>query len=268
MASDAIKTSVLYQVGNYKVFINEYNPVEQEAINELLDEGFLRLVSDNLQLTAEGDLITRYNRDYRTIIDKQKHDRLIEDLIYQMAYKDEVPKKIKTDRLQRKFLEFLDGKTTALCSDIDVEEFMVSNFEKPDATSPATINSNDEGVIFLKTLKAKKLIIFDDVALSHVNHWTIEGGANGKTKRWFDTLHEPLLVTLNYNLYNRVLSPRLLNNKLVLNTIKKVTPVLTKTGIKVLRYISAFSIAFLSGLLLIDHNYIKFWDWLKSIFLK
>jgi hypothetical protein len=66
MSSDQLKTSVLYQVNNYKVFINEYNEDEKKAIKELLNHGYLRLVSDNLQLTNKGNLIVKSNQDYKS----------------------------------------------------------------------------------------------------------------------------------------------------------------------------------------------------------
>ncbi|MBV8388509.1 MAG: hypothetical protein JO080_01780 [Mucilaginibacter sp.] len=96
--------------------------------------------------------------------------------------------------LEKKFLEFLNERETALSTEIDIKEFMVDNFSKPDPKSANTTNENDLGVNFLKNLKEKKLIEYDDIALSHVNSWCVD--AEGKIKRWFDTLHEPLYVNL------------------------------------------------------------------------
>jgi hypothetical protein len=64
MVSDKTKTDVLYQIKNYKVFINEYNEIEQEAIKELLKDGYLRNVSNNLQLTNKANNIVMFNLDY------------------------------------------------------------------------------------------------------------------------------------------------------------------------------------------------------------
>lgn len=72
---------------------------------------------------------------------------------------------------------------------------MIANFIKPNPLSPQTINETDKGVLFLKALKQQGLIDYDDEALNHVNTWYIDDPPT--IKRWFDTLHEPLLVRLS-----------------------------------------------------------------------
>ncbi|HEY8781852.1 MAG TPA: P-loop NTPase fold protein [Mucilaginibacter sp.] len=93
------------------------------------------------------------------------------------------------EKLENDFLNFL-------ASQADVESFMINNFIKPDPKSRNTTNETDEGVIFLKNLKRKGLIDYNDEALAHVNTWFVDGGADPEIKRWFDTLHEPFYVNI------------------------------------------------------------------------
>lgn len=265
MSSDQLKTSVLYQVGNYKVFISEYNADEQKAIKELLADGFLRLVSDNLQLTAAGDLITRYNLDYTTIYD-QFHSEHFETEIKNPEVAAGY-NQTQTSRLERKFLKFLNKKTTALSTEIDIEEFMIANFKKPNPKSSNTINSTDKGVIFLKNLKLKGAIDFDNEALSHVNKWTVD--SEGETKRWFDTLHEPLYITLERPLSQFLsLSERLLNKKIVLKQTKYAIRKGATYGISLFVGIWKFIIlvlaTFLGGWLALDHNFMYSVHWIQN----
>jgi hypothetical protein len=71
MPSDSLKTSILYSVYNGKVFKHDYDPIELKAIGELLDDGYLRLVMGNLQLTNKAQTIVRFNRDYETRLERE-----------------------------------------------------------------------------------------------------------------------------------------------------------------------------------------------------
>jgi hypothetical protein len=75
----------------------------------------------------------------------------------------------------------------------DVQNFMIDNFVKPDDLSPYTKNETDDGVVFLRDLKKRRLIKFDDGILEQVINWVIPKGKN-KHKRWFDTLTEKLII--------------------------------------------------------------------------
>ena len=108
--------------------------------------------------------------------------------------------------IKRKFLKYLDSKTIVGWSEkINITDFIVSNFKKPNPLSPKTSNDNDPAVFFLKNLKSENLIDYEDRVLSQVNTWmyAIE---DVEHKRWFDTLHEPMYVTLTtYYFDNRSL---------------------------------------------------------------
>ncbi|HWZ04128.1 MAG TPA: hypothetical protein VNX40_11005 [Mucilaginibacter sp.] len=80
-----------------------------------------------------------------------------------------------------------------LATERDVQNFMIDNFVKPDDLSPYTKNETDDGVVFLRDLKKRRLIKFDDGILEQVINWEIPKGRN-KHKRWFDTLTEKLIV--------------------------------------------------------------------------
>ncbi|GAC1302809.1 MAG: hypothetical protein NVSMB24_07940 [Mucilaginibacter sp.] len=185
-------------------------------------------------------------------------------------YRSQMPK-IKTNRLDRKFVKFLFDRETALASEIDIEEFMVANFKKPDPLSENTINATDKGVIFLKNLKRKMLIGYDDVALSHVNKWTID--TDGKIKRWFDTLHEPLYVTLQIPLSEFLpLSSRLLNRKFVLKQIKSAIKNGMIYGLKFIigawKFLLLVAATFIGGWLSLDHNFMNVIHWIKNNWFK
>jgi len=174
-------------------------------------------------------------------------------------------------RLEYKFLKFLDSNTTPLTEEIDINEFMIANFKKPNPLSPKTINGNDKGVNFLKRLKKEGFIEYDELALSHVNTWFVDGGDDPKIKRWFDTLHEPFYVELTDlyykgNKYKRLSLSRLLNKKLVLKAIKKVIAILIIIGKAIWKYLVTLSITLIGVYLSLGHNFADFIKWAKYHF--
>jgi hypothetical protein len=132
------------------------------------------------------------------------------------------------NKLETKFFKFLENNKTVLTSETDVKDFMVANFKKPDSLSPATKNNTDKGVLFLKDLERRNLIDFDDEALNHVNVWT--HFVNGiEHKRWFDTLHEPLWVTIVPYFkpphFNENIRTKLINHRTVSQKLKSYTEI-------------------------------------------
>ena len=97
------------------------------------------------------------------------------------------------DFIKEKDKELRDAFFTFLIDKRDVVEFMVNNFVKPNDLSPETKNETDDGVVFLKELRQKRLIRFHDAVLEQVNNWVIPKGKN-KHKRWFDTLTDKLII--------------------------------------------------------------------------
>ncbi|MBS1529188.1 MAG: hypothetical protein JSU01_02675 [Bacteroidetes bacterium] len=81
-----------------------------------------------------------------------------------------------------------------LIEEREVTQFITDNFIKPDDLSPETENATDDGVVFLRNLKKRNLITFDEGALEQVNTWIIPKGKN-KHKRWFNNLTGKLIVT-------------------------------------------------------------------------
>ena len=98
--------------------------------------------------------------------------------------------------LEREFIEFIRRKETDISKEVNVTEFMVSKFIKPKATSLLTTNDRDFGVYFLKYLKSKDLIKYDEINLSHINYWCTDTGPNPEIKRWFHNSDPPISVEL------------------------------------------------------------------------
>jgi len=91
-------------------------------------------------------------------------------------------------KLEKRFLKYLNRQS-------DIKLFMVENFIKPDPTSPIISNQTDSGAKFLRNLKSKGLIEYEDNDLSHVSGDWYEDPPQNTKKRWFDTLHQPMYVT-------------------------------------------------------------------------
>jgi hypothetical protein len=160
-------------------------------------------------------------------------------------------------KLEKKFLKFINRKR-------DVKSFMVEHFVKPNPFDEQTTNENDDGVNFLKSLKEKNLVEYNGVALRHVNIWTVD--ADGKEKRWFDTLHEPFLVTRHPRL------SQLSNNQFVLKHIKYAIKNGTIYGVKFIislwKFIVLIAATAIGGWLALDHNFLDAVHFFKRIFFK
>jgi hypothetical protein len=175
-------------------------------------------------------------------------------------------------RTERKFLKFLDEATTPLTEEINIKGFIVSNFTKPNPRYTNTTNETDKAVNLLKGLKSKRLIEYDDIALSHVNYWYVDDPPT--IKRWFDTLHEPLYVSLTdyYFTDYSPLSPRLLNKRFVLKQIKYAIKLAIKYGgillFAIWKYLIALSLVVIGAYLALDNNLLKIFVWLKSLLVK
>jgi hypothetical protein len=154
--------------------------------------------------------------------------------------------------------------TTPLVEQINITAFMVDNFERPDPISTSTKNETDKGVIFLKKLKEIGIIDYNRATLSQVNNWCID--TEGKIKEWFDTLHEPLYVSLTEYYYkdykNQTLFFRLSNSKLLLY-IKKYA---NMAGIKIWKSLIAAIIFLLGCYLDSGDHFDKFIKWIESHF--
>lgn len=220
----------------YNPFVNinttiwkDYNINKQEALRRLLFKR--KLVNQNMDNQWEFRLTT-------------EGDLAIE---------------VGDEELERDFLKFISKQS-------NIEWFMVNNFIKPDPECTKTINETDEGVIFLKKLKSEGLVEYDKGALSHVNDWHVDGGDNPKIKRWFDTLHEPLLVTQ----VNKRLPLRLSKRKFVLKQIRYATRNGIKYGarlsIGIWKFIVLVIATFLGGWLALDHNFMDVINWIKNYF--
>lgn len=92
-------------------------------------------------------------------------------------------------KLKRDFIKYLKKQS-------DIKIFMVDNFIKPDPTSELTTYDHDNGVNFLKELKRTSIIDYEDNDLLHVSNDWYEDPPQNTKKRWFDTLHQPMLVTI------------------------------------------------------------------------
>jgi len=99
------------------------------------------------------------------------------------------------DLLKDKLVAFVKKRKTDISDEVDITEFMVSNFIKPNPKSNRTTNDRDFGVYFIKYLKSKNLIKYDEINLSHINYWCIDDNPP-TTKMWFDNLNLPLCVEL------------------------------------------------------------------------
>jgi hypothetical protein len=133
---------------------------------------------------------------------------------------------IETQRqkLKLEFLKFLTKQR-------DIEWFMTNHFIKPDPKSSLTINDTDNGVNFLKELSGKGLIKFDKTALSHVSSWFVDDPPT--VKRWFDTLHKPLVVILlsggsAYLAENATANSKIINERSQIPARKKQSFILSK----------------------------------------
>lgn len=168
--------------------------------------------------------------------------------------------------MERKFLKFLDIKTTPLREEIDIKKFILFHFKKPNPLSEKTTNYNDDGVKLLKKLKEKGLIEYDEIALSHVNNWFVDGGDNPKIKRWFDTLHEPLYVSLTNEYYTNYKPSSfpllLLNRRFVLYTKRYATIIAGK----IWKAVVAISIILISAYLGSGNHFDMLIEWVKSFF--
>jgi hypothetical protein len=166
--------------------------------------------------------------------------------------------------IERKFLKYLDRNTNPLTEQINIEDFIVGSFKRPNPLSPKTTNENDKAVNLLKTLKNKGFIEYNDDALSHVNNWCVD--TEGKRKRWFDTLHEPLYVTLTDKYFTDYSSlsflSQLLNSKLVLY-IKKYA---VKAGGKIWKAFLAISAILISAYLGSGNHFDDLIKLIKTIF--
>lgn len=146
---------------------------------------------------------------------------------------------------KRKFLSFMEKRTNPLTTEINVTNFMITNFKRPDPLSSTTTNKRDKGVLFLRSLKERRLIDYNDATLYQVINWYEDNPPT--IKKWFDTLHVPLYVTLTDFYYSdyKPLSLRLSNNKFVLY-IKKYT---IHTILKIWKAFLAISTIFITAYL-------------------
>ena len=126
-------------------------------------------------------------------------DRRLIDLSKTHAFitgKGSVHLKTHLLELENKLIDFIKRKETDISKSVNITEFMEANFIKPNPKSKRTSNDRDLGVYFIKYLKSKGRIKYDEINLSHVNYWCIDGGDNPTIKRWFHNLEPPLHVAL------------------------------------------------------------------------
>jgi len=111
-----------------------------------------------------------------------------------------VKPKIVTSYLEDKFLKYIKAKEKPYSKEVNLTEFMISNFDRPDPKSSKTTNENDEGVNFLMNLRYRKFIDYNPEDLAHVNYWYADHPKD-TIKCWFDTLHIPMKVWLTNQLH-------------------------------------------------------------------
>jgi hypothetical protein len=73
-----LKTTVLYEIHSGKVFISQYNDEQKAAIQALHKDGYLRLVSDNFQLTDKALNIVHFQSNYEDFLEDE---RILQDVI-------------------------------------------------------------------------------------------------------------------------------------------------------------------------------------------
>ncbi|HVW13111.1 MAG TPA: hypothetical protein VHB54_04785 [Mucilaginibacter sp.] len=95
--------------------------------------------------------------------------------------------------IKEKDKELEESLQRYLIKERDVRDFMIANFIKPNDISPDTTHETDDGVVFLKELKFRKLINYDDGSIEQINNWTIPKG-DKLHKRWFDNMTGKFIV--------------------------------------------------------------------------
>ncbi|HVS93736.1 MAG TPA: hypothetical protein VHE59_16975 [Mucilaginibacter sp.] len=157
-----------------------------------------------------------------------------------------------------------DALVEYLKSNRDIRGFMIDNFVEPNPFSPDTINSTDDGVIFLKKLKREKRINYDDGVLNQINTDWIPVG-DRRQMRWYNTMSGAFIVT-PLNLSKAVLHSRLSNSQSVLKQVKyaiKITwKYLLRLFVAVWKYLVALSLVYLG----IGDHFKNTVDWIKHFF--
>jgi hypothetical protein len=97
--------------------------------------------------------------------------------------------------LDIKFLEFLEPKE-GVVKGINVTTFMMDNFKIPNNEDLNNDNSNEDAILFLNRLYAKKHIIFDPHRITELVKWRYPSGENNY-KHWFNTITPELNVKIS-----------------------------------------------------------------------